>query len=1502
MAGKKKEVVQRATGKASLLHWFSSSPAPNSSASSSAAPSSPVRNTTSSSQLASQTRMLGATQSAPVLGPSGGVAQSSLLPPTRSTSAGSLDPAAASPRRSLRVQSTMPATPQAGPSRPARLQVNNVKQESKSPRDVKPILRSSSVTANGNGKGKGKAQLIELSDSDEENPRADVLAPSSLSPSTKEQKRTALDWRMRAGKDGHQELDLTLSSPAPSPRTGPAPAADEEDEEDDDDEIIVASTSSSTTNSPTRASSRASSKTPRPPSRPASRAGSVGASARRVGKGKAAVPAAEEEEEEQREPSPRTRLVRQASLHAPAASSPLKKGAPMTPRKALPLGGPTPSSTSAAHVTRSTTSARSLSNVPEASPSAEAPSTLRTRSRTRITTPLPAQSDALPTSPSHGLTKTSNLELIGSPPRPESTAAAAPASASTSSLSSLAPTPTSASTPAPPLTNALSALASPSFFAAASATTPRTPQRTASLAAFVAANRTPGGGPTFAREVSGSPLSSAGPTPRPLSRNTTWPLVGGSEAGPSSSSRRGGSVLPSSRAKKQQSWDLVIDARPSQKKVVGNKTFIVRSRPKKPAGSGSLAGKMRRAREGRTSEYGSEDVAMQEASESGEDEEDAESDEEEYHSARASPSPDKRRAGPFVDNGKGKLRELSPETDEEDEATNPAAAARGENGSDAASPRSKRSSSPSSSAADNSDSDGDDFAAMMAAATARRAAGTSLLPAAGAGGKTSPGTAATTVSPPATAKEDSFAAAAAAAAAAVEEESGIRRSSRAKHAPEHYSPSKPVGSSSRAGGRASFGGAAAKEKEEKKTDLLGLGKGPRGGLSFEKLLKERKDREAKGRGTEWFDKMVAGLGESSDEELLDRDSDASAGSDLDEPTALTKFKPLDAKTVQRALASSDAEDDDLPAPSKPAAGKKRKADALEQVIAEEAEREKKKRQGGESKRQREERTVWRKEEVRVEPLETVAGAWTGEGWRGKVAQVLKEAVVKPSAFPSPALLFSPVAGTGNYDDHVAVSRWVLALVSHPSTSRQIAERAVFFLARISQHTARAAPSSTLLNADDLVGSLSCLGAKPAAGPSAVEKSDVVSPTSDDSFDAEHLLGISSQKVLVDSEARKVCVQRWCQVVQHLTKTTPPLLYGDDAVTVVGWLVRLSLDPKSASLRHSLLSTISTLLNSLPSSSTTREDIFRLLARLHHKSRPGLQYEVLLTLPHDSLANKNLRKWLAATFLSTNENLDKMLEQPTLSTSVFPAVQSFLASPPPTSAFRLAGTAAVRGDTSVDIKLHEQAQILMIAVTNLADEIVVDEDRVETRKVLDGIVDGLQAIESRLPTDAGKGLQVERLRAKNLLTNLRHSIGYQLKRARGQAGGGAHGFSFAEEEERAKEEEKRARKRVKVEEEREKAVREKGRDGMRQGRLSFGAPAAVATPAASSATISAASTSSSSTLPAPSRAPRSTSRLAEEITGVSVETVVAQMQSGSTAKDSVRMDVDDDEDDLPAPSF
>lgn len=278
-------------------------------------------------------------------------------------------------------------------------------------------------------------------------------------------------------------------------------------------------------------------------------------------------------------------------------------------------------------------------------------------------------------------------------------------------------------------------------------------------------------------------------------------------------------------------------------------------------------------------------------------------------------------------------------------------------------------------------------------------------------------------------------------------------------------------------------------------------------------------------------------------------------------------------------------------------------------------------------------------------------------------------------------------------------------------------------------------------------------------------------------------------------------------------------------------------------------------------------IFRLLARTHRKSRARLQYEVLQTLPRDSLASKSLRRWLATSFLSSDEQVADMCDTPVrlpplstprdavdpdlptvqnLSGSVLPVVVKFLASPPPNSAFK----AAPDGDAAADTKLFNSMQILMTALTELGDEITTAQDKLERRVLLDRIVSSLRTFDSKMRmlnllfliashialtpparilagADAKKGLAVERLAAKNLILNLCSSIRYQLKAVRPQTS-----FGFSQEEEAARDArdrkaEETERKRLKEEAEREREVTEVGKDGTKQARLSFGAPVSAA---------------------------------------------------------------------------
>lgn len=170
--------------------------------------------------------------------------------------------------------------------------------------------------------------------------------------------------------------------------------------------------------------------------------------------------------------------------------------------------------------------------------------------------------------------------------------------------------------------------------------------------------------------------------------------------------------------------------------------------------------------------------------------------------------------------------------------------------------------------------------------------------------------------------------------------------------------------------------------------------------------------------------------------------------------------------------------------------------------------------------------------------------------------------------------------------------------------------------------------------------------------------------------------------------------------------------------------------------------------------------------------------MLQTIPHDSQANKSLRGWLAWSFIATEPSVADVLARPSLLDSVLPSVLALLDSPPVKSPLR--PLALTEKPAFADANLIEQVKLLALSLTSLADPLVASDLRVEHRKTLEQIIRRVETLDSRLRADARKGLQVERLHAKNLLTGLKYSLTYQLMSARGEKSA----FGLSEEEEKA----------------------------------------------------------------------------------------------------------------------
>ncbi|BGP49062.1 hypothetical protein JCM10450v2_004941 [Rhodotorula kratochvilovae] len=1419
----KKGPVEVAQGKRSILAYFSSSPAvlgraadagaaPPSSSSPSHASAPCAAVAASSSSTRAQPGAAAAGPSAPRKTPLRGTHSLSTLEPgpasssargqmSRSTSAApgaGLAPPAAAMQTGAAGPSAVRRSPRVAsrpPSETGELRAM-VKDESVSPSKAGayggaagagaaagryPLRQRSAASATpgpadkGKGKAKAPSNSHEIPDSSSEGEQARSHAQHVLARSSpQKQKRTPQrllkkeNYKWTTGASGRDELDLTLSS-------SPSVASTLGDDDSDDSEIVVVSFKAR--NADMRGSRSASgSLTPRAATATAS-------------KPRPSPLVKKESHSSVGPPSPSAACRQSPRLHlgAPASAKGKEKALveqddaalmppPSSPmRKAGALPGPATPSRTAAHSPARPLRSGSKSQV--LSPVVEVPLVKRARtvsaaSAASATTPRVAVTSASPAQRAKTLgdAPAASSDAQSTPPRASAVGSSRPTFEQSSSLTSIS----SLSSLGAPVTSS-------AFAAAPAAAGLSTPRRTASHPALPSSSpaagpagdnankltssalravppRTPHGGPSYIRDPSGSPLSSLAPTPRPLSRAATWG---------SSSVAAGAGAKTGRRTWREHTFELVIPEPPPSKRrrALGSAS----SRTVTPAGGSSSAagagrrpafgavkreGEVRRERDGPTSEW---DAFMRDEGESSADDDGDEED------GAGSPSPAK------------KARAAPAEEDDDGDA----------------------SSSSSSDSDAGSDSDADDLAAMLAAAKAKREAAGAGAAAPSMSGGTSPTTAKTTVSPP-------LDAAKIAAAAAEADADEPRRSSRARHAPEHFSPSKPGSSVTKPAGAA---GTAGKKRAAPSLGLVAPGGGRGSGLTFEKIMREREDKEQRGRGQEWFDGWMKKLGaESADEGGDGEDSDARSNlsdDDLAPPNALSRLNALDASRVASALA--DNSDDDLPAP----AVATKKAREVERVLAEEREAERRRAADGETREEREKRGMWRERETAVGTPKKECEAWVGEGWRGAVAKALKDALTNPARFLSTFSLFSPIspAGLGTPEDHRVVSQWLLSI-----------NRLTTLLHRIALHTARSAAtaSSALLTAEDLVGALVRVGAKeslmgevdPAEKGEKADAMDV-----DEPVEAEE-----EGKVMVSEHERREVVGRWCRVVQAFSGTSPRLLNDDDAVSLAVLCVRLSLDPTSATSRSTLGWTLRALLAPLPDPSPARIYLFHQLLALYGSSRPRLQLAVLQALPHDTEPNKGLRRWLAWAFLANEKSA--AVPSGGLTSSILSRLLALLSSPPAGSPFRSPSASDAAADDNPaarDTALAECTRILFIALTSLDLPLLASPSRTDERKTLDVLLSYIQSLDSRLRADARKGLMVERLVAKNLLTALHHTGMYQLRAARGQSGG----FGFSEEEDRALERSfdgGRVAKKAKV---------EGGADGMKQTALAFRKPAAAA---------------------------------------------------------------------------
>ncbi|GAA5910002.1 hypothetical protein JCM5296_004377 [Sporobolomyces johnsonii] len=541
--------------------------------------------------------------------------------------------------------------------------------------------------------------------------------------------------------------------------------------------------------------------------------------------------------------------------------------------------------------------------------------------------------------------------------------------------------------------------------------------------------------------------------------------------------------------------------------------------------------------------------------------------------------------------------------------------------------------------------------------------------------------------------------------------------------------------------------------------------------SFDRLMRERKAQEKRGRGSGCAADPLEHRAWLQDD--LDNSSHSSEDDD-DLPSTLslgTSSATLNTLAAGLTGLPSALDDDDLPSPDK-LAGKKR-AREMANLLGDEARNRTEGGMAGETEREREARTVWGGGMNGIKEL--TGEKWVGKGWPGRIAEAMRDGLQNPSRFPSPVTLFSPLDpdGLGSRKDHRVVSGWLLSFICHPSTPSTLATRADNLLYRIAVHTACNASSplsSPLVRSVHLVRQLVKLGAQ------AEKLEGSKPPKQSDGIEAEAKGGNLSVA------ARKECIGRWCRVVQALSQTKPRLLSDEDVVKVVVVCVQLALDPTSAVLRgsqRSLKKVVQVLLDSIPCEDhATRHRIFQRLVTLYRPSRPRVQVEVLRTLPHQSLPNKLLRKWVDWGFMATNPELQAVISDPTaFSTSLLPRLLALLHAPPPSSTFNGPKSST---DASNDVKLFEQATLLTMALTDIDAEITPHEGagNVDARKTLDNIITCIGHIQSRYRADACKSLAVEHLKAKNMLTLLGNLLEYQLRRARGLK----NTVDFADEEE------------------------------------------------------------------------------------------------------------------------
>ena len=236
------------------------------------------------------------------------------------------------------------------------------------------------------------------------------------------------------------------------------------------------------------------------------------------------------------------------------------------------------------------------------------------------------------------------------------------------------------------------------------------------------------------------------------------------------------------------------------------------------------------------------------------------------------------------------------------------------------------------------------------------------------------------------------------------------------------------------------------------------------------------------------------------------------------------------------------------------------------------------------------------------------------------------------SFPLALQLFSPVVGRGSPADQTDASRWLLSLVSHPSTPAILAERAQQLLARLIAHRSLSSTtlpnSSPLLTAQHFVDALVRLGIKTSLVDHPGHNRMVIEGAAMDLDDTT--LGRP-----VESGERSDSVLRTLKVVCSLASATPrSLLSSTDTTSLAVLLVRLAVDPIAGPMRAGLERTLHALLATLPAQDLTpRTEVIQDLVATFRHTTVRTKLEVVLVIPHATKASKLLRKALAWALLA-----------------------------------------------------------------------------------------------------------------------------------------------------------------------------------------------------------------------------------------------------------------------------